>query len=395
MANINQLKDIIKRCIKRNEELIKAGKSKITYNIEGEAGLGKTQTIEQIAQELGYQFIKVNLAQTEECGDILGMPLTEFKVVKDNSAVWVNKNTLNKALEAGYKQTTETRMGYAAPAWVPKNNQPTILVFDDYNRATPMIMQAVMEIISRNEYISWKLPDFTYLFLTSNPENGDYNVTVTDAAQRSRYITLKADFDVNTWAIWAEENEIPGNLINFALYFKEIFDKPSINARNYTMFAQSLGDINIEKEGLFINTIAEGTFSVDGTGSYITEMLQSFVRKRLHKLITPEEMLSLPWEKCYENLKDNLYDKEGYRADVACILTLRFMNYINNYFKDPKLTGNKSTTVNERILKLIHSEEKLLSEDLLFALVKHLCTNFRQRCAKLLTDPKVIETVVS
>lgn len=50
---------------------------------------------------------------------------------------------------------------------------------------TPHIAQAVMELIYKQEYISWKLPPNTHIVLTSNPDNGEYNVTSTDEAQKT------------------------------------------------------------------------------------------------------------------------------------------------------------------------------------------------------------------
>lgn len=93
-------------------------------------------------------------------------------------------------------------MGYAIPMWLKSldPNKGTILNLDDFSRTTEAISQAVMEIICRQEYISWKLPANTTIILTENPNNGDYNVNESDEAMASRYMKFDIKFDINSWA---------------------------------------------------------------------------------------------------------------------------------------------------------------------------------------------------
>ena len=85
-----------------------------------------------------------------------------------------------------YRQTGKNRMAYAKPAWVPDYNENgTIVVLDDYGRATAQLMHACMELILTQGYVSWKLPKKTSIILTSNPDNGQYNVSSMDPAQRT------------------------------------------------------------------------------------------------------------------------------------------------------------------------------------------------------------------
>ncbi|WP_353086646.1 hypothetical protein, partial [Flavobacterium sp.] len=69
-------------------------------------------------------------------------------------------------------------------------------------------IQAVMELIDRGEYVSWKMPQNWTIVLTSNPDNGDYSVNTVDPAQRTRYLTVEMSFNHKEWATWAEFNNI-------------------------------------------------------------------------------------------------------------------------------------------------------------------------------------------
>ena len=90
-----------------------------------------------------------------------------------------------------------------------------ILLLDDWNRADTRFIQAVMELIDRQSYISWTLPKDWHIILTANPDNGDYMVNSVDSAQKTRYVTANLKFDVNVWAQWAESANIDTRCINF------------------------------------------------------------------------------------------------------------------------------------------------------------------------------------
>ena len=64
-----EVKDFLNFIIKNNIELQKVGKKPSSVEIIGEAGLGKTSIVEQIAKENDLDFVKLNLSQIEELGD--------------------------------------------------------------------------------------------------------------------------------------------------------------------------------------------------------------------------------------------------------------------------------------------------------------------------------------
>ena len=81
-----------------------------------------------------------------------------------------------------------------------------------------------MELISTGKYVSWNLPKYTTIACTSNPDDGSYNVSSLDAAQKSRMINFKVKFDLNGWGRWAENYNLDSRAINFGLYYgHEIF----------------------------------------------------------------------------------------------------------------------------------------------------------------------------
>jgi hypothetical protein len=85
--NSEELKDYLRHMITNNIVIQERGITPISTNIEGEAGIGKTSTIVQLAKELDMNFIRLNLAEIEELGDLVGFPLRQFEMCKEGKMV--------------------------------------------------------------------------------------------------------------------------------------------------------------------------------------------------------------------------------------------------------------------------------------------------------------------
>ena len=284
-------------------------------------------------------------------------------------------------------------MSYAPPTWMPKedNENGCILLLDDYSRALPMFLQATMELIDRGEYISWKLPKNCTIVLTSNPDNGDYNVSTMDNAQKTRYINFEIDFDVNVWARWAETDKLDSRAINFALLYPEIFEKEGnvqkINPRSYVTFCNAISglkDWSTSANLAMILNIAKGCFT--SKENIVGNLFTTFIANKLDKLIAPKDMLFEPWDTVKTKIKSCVYDSNGYRPDIASVLSTRLLNYSLLYFGEK---GAKTEVVQDRLLEFINSPEPLLTEDLLFHLIKTITTKFSGRANKLIMNPKI------
>jgi len=243
--NIKELKTITSYIVSNNDRLQKEGKKTTAIEVIGESGIGKTSAILQLAAQRRMDVVKLNLAQLEELGDLIGYPLKQFHVcAKDGNCIWIPETLLENYVSLGYTivEGAESRMSYAPPAWLPKesNSNGGILILDDWNRADQRFIQAVMELLDRGQYISWSLPPNWTICLTANPDNGDYNVSSIDNAQRTRFISFDLAFDKDIWAEWAEIENIDGRCINFVLMYPEILKKEgnvqTINARSLVTF---------------------------------------------------------------------------------------------------------------------------------------------------------------
>jgi ATP-dependent protease HslVU (ClpYQ) ATPase subunit len=83
-VNVTELKDFLKHIIENNRFYKSQGKSPVSTEVIGESGIGKTSAIIQLAKELDLNFVKLNLAQIEEIGDLVGFPIRQFEVQINN-----------------------------------------------------------------------------------------------------------------------------------------------------------------------------------------------------------------------------------------------------------------------------------------------------------------------
>ena len=223
--NVNELKGFLTHIVENNRFLQGRNQPPVSIEVMGESGIGKTSSIIQLANELNLDFVKLNLSQIEEIGDLVGFPIRQFAMSSDKETIWVDENAFEEYLKLGYKSNKQSRMSYCPPEWISGKKRGGILLLDDWNRADMRFIQAVMELIDRQQYISWTLPKDWHIILTSNPDNGDYLVNSIDNAQKTRFITVQLKFDMDCWSKWAEEVEIDGRCINFLLLHPELVTK--------------------------------------------------------------------------------------------------------------------------------------------------------------------------
>jgi len=402
---LNEFKEVFSYLLDNNKHLEDSNLRPIAVGVEGEAGIGKTSLIEDIAKERGMTLCKVNLAQLEEIGDLVGMPMKECEVawiengqVKDKR--WMPESQ-TKNLDLRLKLTGRVRMSYAPPAWLPVDENPngTIVFLDDYTRANSMFMQATMEIINTASYISWKLPKYTSIVLSSNPDDGQFSVTSLDNAQKTRFINFNLKLNIEDWAKWAEEAEIDGRAINFELlYGNEIFKKhnnvQTVNPRSYTTFCKAISglkDWNKPETLALILQISKGCFLND-KDNIIGNLFTTFIANKLDRLIQPKDMIELKWDTLEPKMKNCVYDNGQFRPEIASVLTIRFMNYVLHLFGTKG--GIKESVVYDRILEIVENDEMLFSEDLIFHLVKSLVTKYPGRTGKLLMNAKIRNKIV-
>jgi nucleoside-triphosphatase THEP1 len=382
--NVDELKSFMKHIVKNNQFIQNQGKVPVTVNISGDAGLGKTSSILQLGKELNLNVVKLNLSQLEELGDLIGFPIKEFQVKNsEGKTLWITEQEIETASAKGYRVVGK-RMSHAAPEWIEGKGEGGILILDDFTRADHRFMQAVMEICDRQEYISWKLPKNWHVVLTTNPDNGDYNVTSLDVAQQTRFISVDLKFDEKVWARWAEEVEIDNRCINFMLMNPELVTQ-KVNPRSITTFFNSISSIEkFEEELPLIQMIGEGSVGYD-----FSSMFTMFINNKLDKILSPEDILTKDEAYVMGSLKNLIGEDDDFRADLSSVIATRVINYCLTQ----ATTKSISQDVIDRLTKLT-TDAKVFTDDLKYYVIKELLNGNKPKFSKLMLNPKVAQMAI-
>ena len=382
--NIDELKGFLSHMVKNNQHIQEQGKVPVTINIVGDAGLGKTSAILQMAKESDMDMVKLNLAQFEELGDLIGFPVKEYQIKNsEGKTLWITEQEIERASSKGYRVVGK-RMSHAAPEWIQGKKEGGFLILDDFTRADHRFMQAVMEICDRQEYASWKLPKNWHVILTTNPDNGDYNVTSLDVAQQTRFISVELKYDVNVWARWAEDIGIDGRCINFMLMNPELVSQ-KVNPRSITTFFNAISSIdNFYEELPLIQMIGEGSVGVD-----FSSMFVMFINNKLDTLISPEEIMNKEEKSVFEILEAIVGIEDNFRADLSSVMATRIINYCLTKAK----TQNIPDTMINRLSK-ITTVCTAFTDDLKYYISKELLGGNKTKFAKLMLNPKVANMVI-
>jgi len=383
--NVEELKSFVKHMIVNNQTIQAQGKVPVAVNIEGDAGLGKTSAIMQLGQELGKQVVKLNLAQLEELGDLVGFPVKEYQVKNaEGKTLWITEQEIEIANQKGYR-VVDKRMSHAAPEWIQGKGEGGILILDDYTRADQRFTQATMELLDRQEYVSWKLPKDWHIVLTTNPDNGDYNVTSLDVAQKTRFISVELKFDVDVWAKWAETANIDGRCINFLLMHPESITQ-RINPRSVTTFFNAITSIEDFDSSLpLIQMIGEGSVGPEFAG-----LFTMFINNKLDRIISPKDILEKDAQYVLNTLTHVIGKDDDYRADIASVLATRLVNYSLNF-------STKHSIPQEMVDRLVvlSTESNVFTEDLKYRLVKDIINGNKVKFAKLIMNQEVMKMAIN
>jgi MoxR-like ATPase len=480
--NIDELKGFMNHIIGNNRFLQSQGKNSVSVEVIGESGIGKTSSILQLAHEQNLNVVKLNLAQIEELGDLVGFPIRQFQMCKEAEAtdvkpvakqkvvnkkkqqvekevtvmekkmvedfeikivkkqvfkdgrfsteevevktpitvekevpvtkivmeevevdevveveveneivsdvaqygecIWADEHAVQEYIKRGYQFTGNKQMAYCPPQWIADKTGGGILILDDWNRADIRFIQAVMELVDRQEYISWKLPKDWHIVLTANPDDGNYLVNSIDTAQRTRFISVNLKYDVDVWARWAEVANIDSRCINFMLLHPELVTD-SVNARAITNFFNSISSLPSFEDSLpLIQMIGEGS-----VGGEFSSLFTMFINNKLDKMISPKEiLLNNNEDYVIGALRSTIGRDNEYRADIASILVTRVINFSLAY-------ANKNPIGNKEINRLIRlaTDEETFTNDIKYHLVKNIINGNKQKFQKMLTNPDVVK----
>ena len=235
----------------------------------GPPGIGKSEVVADITQEMGGLMIDLRLGQMDPT-DIRGIPFFN----KENG-----------------------KMDWAPPIDLPDeetaSQYPVVVLFmDEMNSAAPAVQAAAYQLVLNRRIGKYVLPDNVVMIAAGNRES-DKGVTYrmpTPLANRFVHCEMKHDFPV--WQEWAVHNQIHKDVVGYLSFAKQdLYDfdaKSSSRAfatpRSWSFVSELLKDEDLDEitaTDLIAGTIGEG-------------LAHKFMahRKIAGKLPKPEDILS-------------------------------------------------------------------------------------------------------
>ena len=232
--------------VQARKSLLKAFSKKRPLFLWGPPGIGKSELVADIAEELGGYMIDLRLGQMEPT-DIRGIP-------------FYNKDS--------------GKMDWAEPVDLPTkefaSQYPIVVLFlDEMNSAAPSVQAAAYQLILNRRVGKYFLPDNVVLVAAGNRES-DKGVTYrmpTPLANRFIHQEMRVDFA--SYQEWAVNNDIHPDVVGYLTFAKQDlydFDPKSASRafatpRSWTFVSQILEDEDGDDDttmNLIAGTVGEG-----------------------------------------------------------------------------------------------------------------------------------------
>ena len=193
----NMLKSLIRRSVE----------VKLPLMIWGQPGIGKSDTVSQVAQELGRPLIDIRLPLLEPT-DMRGIPyLADIKTYdKDGNLVTDDHNL----------PITEKEFRWSPPSDLPRDAMSNALVFyDEISAATPSVQAATYQIILNRRIGNYQLPEKVAIVAAGNRVKDRGVAYNMPSALRNRFVHTTLEVNAEDWREWAVMNRIHRHVVGY------------------------------------------------------------------------------------------------------------------------------------------------------------------------------------
>ena len=236
MISINEAKRLVKRALLANIVSEKKDLA-ITPLVSGKHGIGKSQMIKSIAQELGGVCITVEGGTLKE-GEITGLPYqyqdvngdTRFRFLPYYAIERIQQEEKRLFLEAGRKEDTSTLGGdenrYAMNDLTPEQKldairsgkvKPVIIFIDEINRTENVVYKELMNILLTRSVNGYQFPWWVLFVGAMNPstQSSIYATNEMDPAQLDRFLKIKVGDSASEWLKYGKSAGLDPQILTF------------------------------------------------------------------------------------------------------------------------------------------------------------------------------------
>lgn len=248
-----------------------ATKTKVTPMLWGPHGIGKSASVRQVANEVGYDLFNVILSQ-KEAVDLAGVLYTRED-----------------------KQLGLSVTDAHPPKWFADacKKGKFILFLDEFNMARKEVMNAAFELVLDRRLNNIKLPDDVFIVCAGNPDDERYDVTPMSESLRDRLMHLMVEADLDSWHDYAKGAGISADVMQF------LRNNPQASGctdkRDFTLPVEIKHSLRSWERLSDISklTLPERVKMECFSGIVGSEMALLYTKSLNESTITPEEILEL------------------------------------------------------------------------------------------------------
>ena len=308
-VSVNAAKSRIKHCMTKMRPVF----------IWGPPGIGKSDVVHQIGNDIGAHVIDVRLSLWEPT-DIKGIP---------------------------YYDSNANKMTWAPPIELPDadmaaEHDKIILFLDELNSAAPAVQAAAYQLILNRRVGTYVLPDNVVIVAAGNRDSDKGVVYRMPSPLANRFVHLELAVGFDDWFDWAVTNKIHKDVVGFLQFSKkDLYDfDPKSSSRSFATprswsFVSELLEDEIDEDSmmdLVSGCIGEGLAikfqahrKIASTLPNPTEILEGKVTEMTSKEISA--MYSLTVSLCYELKEANDKNDKKFNKKVDNFLSFMMNNY--------------------------------------------------------------------
>lgn len=236
MISINEAKRLVKRALLANLATDKRDLA-ITPLVSGRHGIGKSQMVKSIAQDLGGVCITIEGGTLKE-GEITGLPYQykdengqiRFRFLPYYAVERIQAEEKRLFELSGKAAAQEMLSGdenrYAMNDLTPQEKvdtllsgkvRPVILFIDEINRTENSVYKELMNILLTRSVNGYEFPWWVFFVGAMNPstQNSIYATNEMDPAQLDRFIKIKVGDNTKEWLSYGKSAGIDPRILSF------------------------------------------------------------------------------------------------------------------------------------------------------------------------------------
>lgn len=199
------------------QEIINTVKAYLCKNAEGEyripairqrpvllmgpPGIGKTQTMEQIASECGIGLVSYTITHHTRQSAV-GLPMIKTEEF-DGKEYSVTEYTMSEIISGVYKAVKE------------QGHREGILFIDEINCVSETLIPTMLQFLQCKTFGNQKVPEGWIIVAAGNPPEFNRSVREFDMVTYDRLRVINIDADLEVWREYAREREIHNAILSY------------------------------------------------------------------------------------------------------------------------------------------------------------------------------------